>query len=267
MVWYLITEGSARADTGPLVANLGRRHRDHRIDLLRTSGTRLVVHAQDHGHAGSTVPLRRGHRGGRRDDASDPCLCRCHCAAVGVDGGARHSLGTTADRQGISRPTRIHRGRIDPRAILASRVTGVFHYPLSPMHCAPQTKPNVLMLVVDSLRWDMLTSEVMPKTAAWARRRDSIRAPLQYRQWYPFRHLRIDVRIAGRVLARGARRTTRASTDRCDGRTRLPVLRLRFCATDQSGVQPHGVHAHLGSRCTTRSRRRRRIGIAQQRMH
>ncbi len=52
---------------------------------------------------------------------------------------------------------------------LSSRVTGVFHYPLSPMHCAPQTKPNVLMLVVDSLRWDMLTSEVMPKTAAWAR--------------------------------------------------------------------------------------------------
>ena len=52
---------------------------------------------------------------------------------------------------------------------LAHRSSGVFNYPLAPMHCAPASKPNVLMLIVDSLRWDMLTADVMPATSAWAR--------------------------------------------------------------------------------------------------
>ena len=51
---------------------------------------------------------------------------------------------------------------------LAQQTPGVFNYPVSPMHCAPASKPNVLMLVVDSLRWDMLTADVMPATNAWA---------------------------------------------------------------------------------------------------
>ena len=52
---------------------------------------------------------------------------------------------------------------------LAHQAPGVFNYPLAPMQCAPHSKPNVLMLVVDSLRWDMLTADVMPATSAWAR--------------------------------------------------------------------------------------------------
>ncbi len=52
---------------------------------------------------------------------------------------------------------------------LASRVRGILNYPLSPLHCTPPATPNVLMLIVDSLRWDMLTADVMPETFAWAR--------------------------------------------------------------------------------------------------
>jgi membrane-anchored protein YejM (alkaline phosphatase superfamily) len=54
-------------------------------------------------------------------------------------------------------------------ADLSHQTSGVFNYPLSPLQCAPSAKPNVLMLIVDSLRWDMLTDDVMPATSAWAR--------------------------------------------------------------------------------------------------
>jgi uncharacterized protein len=38
------------------------------------------------------------------------------------------------------------------------------NYPIAPLQCAPQQKLNVLMLVVDSLRFDQLTPEIMPNT-------------------------------------------------------------------------------------------------------
>ncbi len=38
------------------------------------------------------------------------------------------------------------------------------NYPIAPLQCAPQQKLNVLMLVVDSLRFDQLTAEVMPNS-------------------------------------------------------------------------------------------------------
>lgn len=37
-------------------------------------------------------------------------------------------------------------------------------YPTAPLHCAPQEKLNILMLVVDSLRFDQLNAEVMPNS-------------------------------------------------------------------------------------------------------
>ncbi len=52
---------------------------------------------------------------------------------------------------------------------LAQRTPGVFNYPLSPMQCTGASKPNVLMIVVDSLRFDMLNDDVLPATSAWAR--------------------------------------------------------------------------------------------------
>ncbi len=54
-------------------------------------------------------------------------------------------------------------------ADLAQQTPGVFNYPLAPMQCTGASKPNVLMIVVDSLRFDMLTDDVMPATSAWAR--------------------------------------------------------------------------------------------------
>lgn len=53
-------------------------------------------------------------------------------------------------------------------ADLAQHTPGVFNYPLAPMQCSGASKPNILMVVVDSLRFDMLTSDVMPATTAWA---------------------------------------------------------------------------------------------------
>jgi len=41
-------------------------------------------------------------------------------------------------------------------------------YPLEPLTCATQTPPNIVILVVDSLRADMLTTDIMPHTSAIA---------------------------------------------------------------------------------------------------
>ena len=55
---------------------------------------------------------------------------------------------------------------------LAVQSAGTFDYPLAPLQCAggavANGMPNIVMIVVDSLRYDMLTPDVMPKTAAWA---------------------------------------------------------------------------------------------------
>jgi uncharacterized protein len=41
-------------------------------------------------------------------------------------------------------------------------------YPLEPLNCNTQTPPNIVILVVDSLRADMLSANIMPHTAAIA---------------------------------------------------------------------------------------------------
>ena len=51
----------------------------------------------------------------------------------------------------------------------ALQSAGTFDYPLTPLQCTGGTKPNIVMIVVDSLRYDMLTPAVMPKAATWAR--------------------------------------------------------------------------------------------------
>jgi len=51
---------------------------------------------------------------------------------------------------------------------LADQTPGVFNYPLTPMQCAAGATPNIVVIVVDSLRFDMLTADVMPATSAWA---------------------------------------------------------------------------------------------------
>lgn len=40
------------------------------------------------------------------------------------------------------------------------------NYPKAPLHCAPEQRFNILMLVVDSLRFDQLNAQVMPNTTA-----------------------------------------------------------------------------------------------------
>lgn len=43
---------------------------------------------------------------------------------------------------------------------------GTLNYPLAPLVCAPENKPNILVILVDSLRADVFTPEVMPNTYA-----------------------------------------------------------------------------------------------------
>ncbi len=42
------------------------------------------------------------------------------------------------------------------------------NYPKQPLHCEPVQRHNVLVLMVDSLRFDMLNADVMPATTAFA---------------------------------------------------------------------------------------------------
>ncbi|MHC1661357.1 DUF3413 domain-containing protein [Stenotrophomonas maltophilia] len=42
------------------------------------------------------------------------------------------------------------------------------HYPLHPLRCQSHRRPNVLMVVLESLRHDVLTPQIMPNTAALA---------------------------------------------------------------------------------------------------
>ena len=49
--------------------------------------------------------------------------------------------------------------------------SGSFHYPLAPLSCkAPQVPQNILIIIVDALRADVLNPEVMPRTYNWAQR-------------------------------------------------------------------------------------------------
>ncbi len=47
---------------------------------------------------------------------------------------------------------------------------GALNYPLQPLSCNTDNPPNILMLVVDSLRFDMLTPDIMPETSQFAAR-------------------------------------------------------------------------------------------------
>lgn len=52
---------------------------------------------------------------------------------------------------------------------LASTAHGAFHYPLQPLQCNPvQKRPNILFIISDGLRFDMLNPDVMPAWSALA---------------------------------------------------------------------------------------------------
>ena len=51
---------------------------------------------------------------------------------------------------------------------LTGAPSGRMRYPLAPLECRAAHPPNVVMLVVDSARFDMLTEDVMPSTLALA---------------------------------------------------------------------------------------------------
>ncbi len=44
--------------------------------------------------------------------------------------------------------------------------TGAMNYPLKPLACTPQNKPNILFVLIDAWRADMFTAQVMPHTYA-----------------------------------------------------------------------------------------------------
>lgn len=53
---------------------------------------------------------------------------------------------------------------------------GRLHYPRAPLRCAPASRPDILLVVVESWRFEALRREVMPTTAAFAE------TALQFRQ-------------------------------------------------------------------------------------
>lgn len=58
-----------------------------------------------------------------------------------------------------------------PRQLSAGVAKGHLNYPLKPLQVAPPEKPlNLVWLVAESLRWDMLTPEIMPNTWKFAGR-------------------------------------------------------------------------------------------------
>ena len=81
------------------------------------------------------------------------------------------------DKIPLARPLRMNTqlqklGLIDKKAIDARKVSldehGKLNYPLNPLVCKPSKDYNILFLFVDTLRYDMLTEEVMPNTWKFA---------------------------------------------------------------------------------------------------
>lgn len=58
----------------------------------------------------------------------------------------------------------------DARAALPDARLSQLRYPLAPLRCQSTTRPNVLMVVMESLRQDMLQPQVMPNASALAAR-------------------------------------------------------------------------------------------------
>lgn len=81
------------------------------------------------------------------------------------------------DKVPLARPLRMNTqlqklGLIDKKSIDARRVSldehGKLNYPLNPLVCNPSKDYNILFLFIDTLRYDMLTEEVMPNTWKFA---------------------------------------------------------------------------------------------------
>ncbi len=57
------------------------------------------------------------------------------------------------------------------RRLAGNSTAGVLRYPLQPLRCQrPVQRHNLLVILVDALRWDMLTPEVMPNTWRFSER-------------------------------------------------------------------------------------------------
>ncbi|PAV25873.1 hydrolase [Tamilnaduibacter salinus] len=73
---------------------------------------------------------------------------------------------TTAKRfmkaQGLVDPQAVRENQT-PQSLASARNQGQLNYPVEPMDCSPPADPkNVLVIVMDAVRWDMLTEQYMP---------------------------------------------------------------------------------------------------------
>lgn len=57
---------------------------------------------------------------------------------------------------------------LEPKTITNNKNLLRLHYPQKPLQCQAQHKPNVLLITIDSLRYDMVTSKTMPFLTAFS---------------------------------------------------------------------------------------------------
>lgn len=99
------------------------------------------------------------------------------------------------DKIPLARPLRMNNflqkyGFVDKKAIDTKKVNlnegGLMNYPLNPLNCDNGQDYNILFLFVDTLRYDMLTEEVMPNT--WKFAKENVRFNNHYSNGNNTRH-------------------------------------------------------------------------------
>ena len=99
------------------------------------------------------------------------------------------------DKIPLARPLRMNTllqkyGLVDRKAIDTRKVNlnegGLMNYPLNPLNCGNGQDYNILFLFVDTLRYDMLTEEVMPNT--WKFAKENVRFNNHYSNGNNTRH-------------------------------------------------------------------------------
>lgn len=99
------------------------------------------------------------------------------------------------DKIPLARPLRMNTllqkyGLVDKKAIDTRKVSlsegGLMNYPLNPLNCGSGQDYNILFLLVDTLRYDMLTEEVMPNT--WKFAEENVRFNNHYSNGNNTRH-------------------------------------------------------------------------------
>lgn len=104
-------------------------------------------------------------------------------------------LTSVFDKVPLARPLRMNTllqkfELIDKKAIDTRKVSlsegGLMNYPLNSLNCSPDKDYNILFLFVDTLRYDMLTEEVMPNT--WKFAQENVRFNNHYSNGNNTRH-------------------------------------------------------------------------------